>query len=281
MERLAERNFDGARAIPAQFDDGRLFAREVERGREATSARARMDHDVAFVRRRRRQCEIDTERRRDLGALRPHIDQRDLGARQLGGEIGAERADHAGADHRDAVGRAGRRIPDGIERGFHVGGEHAARSRNVRRQYRDPVRRHGESGLVGMKHEGLAAAQVARAVNDVADDRVAVLHRERELADHERGAHAAMFAWGHASGENEALGAAADPAVERANLHLAGTGRTDRLGPDLRLVRTHVPQGLGGPRFCLIPQPILASNLKFPKLDCVSRGSILTLAFAF
>ena len=72
------------------------------------------------------------KRARELGARRIDVDQRHLGVGEsCAAQVADQRADHAGADDRDAVAGAGRGVPDGVERGLHVGGEHRARRRHA------------------------------------------------------------------------------------------------------------------------------------------------------
>jgi hypothetical protein len=61
--------------------------------------------------------------------------------------------DHAGPDNRDPVGRTGLRVPDGVERRFHVGGEHGAVRRHGVRQRKDGVRRQNEQRLMRIERK--------------------------------------------------------------------------------------------------------------------------------
>jgi len=69
---------------------------------------------------------------------------------------------------------------------------------------------------------------------------VAVFHRKRKVAGHERRAHAFELTLGHAPGKHERLGAAADRAVKRPHAYFARFGRRQRFLADL---------GLSGPLY--------------------------------
>src|SRR5260221_271375 len=71
-------------------------------------------------------------------------------------------------------------------------------------------------------------APFRRTVLDHADGGVTVFHRRREIALLEGAAHGLVLVLGHPAGEDEALGAAADAAGDRAHEHLAGTRRRER-----------------------------------------------------
>ena len=63
-----------------------------------------------------------------------------------------------------------------------------------------------------MERKDRAAEQGCRAGFDPADRGVAIFDRKREAAGHEGRAHALEFALGHAPGQHQRLGAAADRA---------------------------------------------------------------------
>ena len=104
----------------------------------------------------------------------------------------------------------------------------------VEREY-DPVLQRGRPGL------------------DPSDRRIAVFHRKRERAAHERRPHALEFARRHPAVAHEALGAAADRAEERPHAHLAGRGLSDRLLAQLGPAGGDIPEGFGLHRFELYP----------------------------
>ena len=120
--------------------------------------------------------------RANVRARRIDVDQRHLGAFDPRAEKSDQRADHAGADHGDASGRARRRVPRRVQRGLHVGRQHRARRRNVVRHRHHGLGRQIEFGLVGMQRKDIAADQRRRPGLDLADRGVAVFHRERKAA---------------------------------------------------------------------------------------------------
>ena len=71
------------------------------------------------------------ERARQRGTRRRDIDHRHLGAGHPRAQPRDQQPDHAAADDRDAVRRSGRAVPDRIERGLHIGGEHGALRRHA------------------------------------------------------------------------------------------------------------------------------------------------------
>ena len=64
VERAAERHRHGPRAVPAQLDDGRLVAGDVERGGKARRAGAGVKHEIAIGGRRVRRRELQAQRPR-------------------------------------------------------------------------------------------------------------------------------------------------------------------------------------------------------------------------
>jgi membrane glycosyltransferase len=98
---------------------------------------------------------------------------------------------------------------------------------------------------VRVEREYRASEQGFGPALDPADRGVAVFHRKRKVAGHERRAHAFELALRHASGKHERLGAAADRAVKRPHAHFAGFGRRQRFLADLGLSRPAIPERLG------------------------------------
>ena len=99
------------------------------------------------------QREVDPERRGDRRLARVDVDQLDRGSRHAREQRRGERADHAGADHRDPVADPGRRIPEAVERGLQVGGQHRARVRHGVRHRHHGARRHDVAILVRIEAE--------------------------------------------------------------------------------------------------------------------------------
>ncbi len=174
-----------------------------------------MKHQIAIGRRHVRQRETDPEPFRELGARPGNIDQDHVGARQLAAQESDERADDPRPDNRNAIRRSRRCVPNGVEGGLHVGGERRAPRRHAARHRDCCPGRDGENALMRMQREHDAVAKLAGAGFDPADDGITVFDREWERAAHERRAHALELAFGHFSGEHQALGAAAERAVER------------------------------------------------------------------
>ena len=96
-----------------------------------------------------------------------------------------------------------------------------------------------------MESEHGAAAQGFRAVFDSPDGGIAVFHRKRKIAGHEGGAHALVFALGHAPGKHKCLGAAANGAVKRPYAHFARPWRWKSFLADFGLSARSIPERLG------------------------------------
>ena len=218
---------------------------------------AGVEDKVAFGTRCRGQAVGETERGRESRAPRVDVDQLDLGAGNLRAQPRDQAADHAGADHRDAVAHAGRAVPARVDGGFHVGGEHRARGRQAGRQRDDGAGGDDVARLVRVQAEHRATLQRSRfranAVLDHADADVAVFHRPGEVALLEGRAHALVFALGHLAAKDQALGAAADAAVEAAHEHLARGGRAQRGRAQFAVAGTHGPEGEAGVGHPVLP----------------------------
>ena len=126
VERFAERSRDLLR--PYQLSSITAPRRRQVAARwRAPPGRARMDHEIAVAAPHRGSAKPTPSTAAISARLRVDVDQRDLGAREPRRQPCAQRADHAAADDGNPVGRAGRRVPDGVERSLHVGGEHRRR----------------------------------------------------------------------------------------------------------------------------------------------------------
>jgi len=75
---------------------------------------------------------------------------------------------------------------------------------------------------VRMQAENHAILQLRGASLDASDRGIAVFHRERKRATHQRRAHAPVFARRHTARMYEPLGAAADGTEQRPHAHLIG-----------------------------------------------------------
>src|SRR5262249_30295017 len=126
--------------------------------------------------------------------------------------------------------------------GFHVRREHRAPRRHPLGQWHRGFGRNGENALMRIEREHELIVELARARFDAADDRIAVFDRKRKCAGHERRAHALEFAAGRFSGEHQALGAAAERAVEGAHAHFVRSGLRDGLLANLGTAGADIPQ---------------------------------------
>src|SRR5439155_6138406 len=97
--------------------------------------------------------------------------------------------------------------------------------------------------LVRMEHENIAATQLIGPIFDAADACIAVFQWAREVASLKRCAHAIVFADRDPALKDERFGSAADRAVLRADLNLAGCRRAEALGPNLASARSGDPEG--------------------------------------
>src|SRR5580704_9633952 len=158
---------------------------------------------------------------------------------------GDQRANDATAHDRDAVGGRRCRIPDSIERGFHVGGEHSAGRRQTFRDRCDRLGRQCKGALMRVQCKDDVVTQIRRSAFDTTDDGVAIFDRKRERPRHKWRAHALELAFGNMAIEHQPFGAAADGAVEGANPDFARHWATRRLLADFSLLRADVPKRFG------------------------------------
>ena len=82
-----------------------FITRKLERGCKPGRGAAGVKHEVAILRCAGWRRERHAERARQRRARRIDVDECDLGARRLRAQERNQRADNAGADHRDAIGR--------------------------------------------------------------------------------------------------------------------------------------------------------------------------------
>ncbi len=180
-----------------------------------------------------RQRERDAERGRDRALARFDVDELNLRAGRACREPRDEAADRAGADHGDAIADARPEVPEAVDRGLEVRGEHRARGRHAVGQHVHGARRHDVARLMRIEAEHVPADQRGRAALDDPDVAVAVLHGRRKIAGLKRRAHPLVLARRHGAREHERFGAAADAAVERADHRVSGLGAAQHLGPNL------------------------------------------------
>jgi hypothetical protein len=98
---------------------------------------------------------------------------------------------------------------------------------------------------VRVQAEDRPADEIGRSVFDQADREVPVLHGGGELALLERSTHGDVLALRHAAAEDEGLGAAADPGVQRADDDVGGAGFGKVDGSDLTLAGGTEPERPG------------------------------------
>ena len=80
VERAAERHRHRPRAVPAQLDDGRLVAGDVERGGKSLRRGAGVKDEIAIGRRRVGRGEVQAQRPGQVVARRIDVDERHLRA---------------------------------------------------------------------------------------------------------------------------------------------------------------------------------------------------------
>jgi membrane glycosyltransferase len=242
MEGAAEWRRDVASAVPAEFEYGRLFARQPDRGRQTGACCAGVDDKIAIAWRVGGRCEFHAERARQQRSRWLNVDQCRLDAGKTAAEIGDQRANNAGADDGDSIGGRRRGVPNGVERGLHIGRERCARERQTVRQQGDSLSGEIEDGLVRMKRKDRAVAPFGRSAFNAPDGRIAVFDRKRKRAAHERRTHAREFRLGHATGDHQSFRAAADGAVAGANPDFARSGRVEPLATDFGAIRSDIPK---------------------------------------
>src|SRR5262245_26618155 len=233
MEHFAERDRDLLSTVPAHLDYGRFEPGEAKRVAQSRRRAARVDHDVRVVRRGIRRRERDTECLRDRHAFRVDVDDLDLAPADAGGQPRDQTPDRAGADDSNAIADVRASIPQPVDGGFEVRREHGALGRHIVRDHVNGADRDGIARLMWIQDEDVPILQRARSMFDHADARVAVLDRPGKVAALKRRAHAIALARGHAAAKHERLGAAADPAVQRAHDDVVRLRIGERLGTNL------------------------------------------------
>ena len=169
-----------------------------------------MHDQVAAVGGLSRQCEVDTERGRDIGATGIDVHERHVRRREPTQQACDAAADHPGADDRHPVAEQRCGVPQGVDSGFDGPGENGTRGWHALRHERHRACRYHVGGLVRIEAEDRSAAQLRRSLLHRADVEVAVLDRPRELPLLERRPHCVVLARRHPAPEHQGLGAAAD-----------------------------------------------------------------------
>ena len=201
-----------------------------------------MDDEVRVGTRRCGRGETYAERARDRGAMVVDVHELHVRRRHARRQPGDQAPNGAGADDRHAIARVRTRVPQHVDRGFQIRGEHGARRRHVVGQQMHRRRRHDVARLVRIENEDVASFEIARPAFHAADVRVPVLDWRRELALLKRRAHAAMLAGRHPAEKDQRLGAAADAAVQRADDDLVWRRRRQLLRADLAAPRLRDPE---------------------------------------
>ena len=146
-------------AVPAQLEH-RRFERGQRQGRVQSAAGGAGVHDqVLFAAGPLGVSEVRTQCGGNGRPGRVDVHQLHLHAGDLAGEMRHEAAQRAGADHRHPIAHAWRHVPQCIDCGLHVGGQHGPLRRYVFRQRQHGVDGHAVAGLMRMQAEDLAPAQ--------------------------------------------------------------------------------------------------------------------------
>ena len=235
----------GALAIPAHLQHGRLEAGKSQCGGEAVGMAAGVDHEVGIAAGLRGLRERASQARREAGAPRIGIDQLDPRAGQPGGQRSHQAAHHAGPHHGDPVAQARCRVPQAVDRGFHVGRKHRPGIGYVIGHFEHRGQWHDVAVLMRVQTEHAPPQPVVRARLDPPDRGVPVLQGPRKFALLERASHGRGLAGRHLPTEHQTLGAAADRAAQRPNPDLVGPGFGQACRADLAASGLDDPEGAG------------------------------------
>ena len=199
-----------------------------------------MKDQIAIPRRRIWVGKVRADPMRDLSTRGSDINHRNPGPRQSRAQIGNQKPHEPPAHDRDAVGGAGRAVPQRVERRFHIRSEHGTPRGHALGHGNHSVRQYGEKALVWMQAKN--DARFGGAGLDLPYRRVAVFHRKRKGAGHQRRAHALVFACRYSAGKDEPFGAPTDRPEQRTDLDLASLGRVNRLLAQLGSAGRHIPE---------------------------------------
>ena len=156
-----------------------------------------------------RAGEPRAECRHDLSPVRQHVDDGDVGARQPRTHRRDHQSDDAGPNDDDPIAGGRARIPDGVQRGLHVGGQRRPLGWNPVRHRRQHLDGCDERVLVRVETKHHTPGQFVRPFLDDTRRAIAVFDRERERATLERRAHAIVFGRRHGAIQDKTFGAAA------------------------------------------------------------------------
>src|SRR5262245_19159058 len=175
-----------------------------------------MNHDVGIARSVSRGCEWNAKLPRYLRAVRVDVDEPHVAARKTRCQPRHEASDRPAANHGHPITQVRTRIPQAVQRGFEIGGQHGSPGRDVVWQHMQCRSGDDALRLMRMQHEHRLTLQIAWSGLDATYAGISVLDRRRKLALLKRSAHARPLAPRHPAVEDERLRTATDPAEERA-----------------------------------------------------------------
>ena len=231
-------------AIPAEFEHSCLLAGQREGGTKSRRCAAGMDYQVTVALRSFGFRKANTKLLCQFRAALVDVDEHCFGAGKTAAQKRDQRADRAGTNDCNAIRGASRRIPDGIESGLHIGGQHRTLRQHGLGQRHDSALRNIEKVLMRVERENNATKLFFRSIFDPADRRVPILYRKRKTTAHEGRAHPFELAVRHSPREHQSLSPAAQRAEKRPHAHLAGSWRCQSFLADFRLSRRDVPERL-------------------------------------
>ena len=180
MESPAERRCHRCVAIPAEFEHSCLLAGERERGTKSRRCAAGMDYQVTITLRSFGFRKANTKLLCQFRAALVDVDEHDFGAGKTAAQKRDQRADRAGTNDCNAIRGASRQIPDGIESGLHIGGQHRTLRQHGLGQRHDSALRNIEKVLMRVERENNTTKLFFRSIFDPADRRVPILYRKRK-----------------------------------------------------------------------------------------------------
>jgi membrane glycosyltransferase len=244
VESAAEWRCHWCVAIPAEFEHSCLLAGECERGAKSRRCAAGMDYQVTITFRSFRFRKANTKLLCQFRAALVDVDEHDFGAGKTAAQKRDQRADRAGTNDCNAIRGASRRIPDGIESGLHIGGQHRTLQQHGLGQRHDSALRNIEKVLMRVERENNTTKLFFRSIFDPADRRVSILYRKRKMTAHEGRPHPFELALRHSPREHQSLCPAAQRAEKRPHAHLAGPWRGQSFLADFHPSRRDVPERL-------------------------------------
>ena len=227
MEGAAKGRGDVPIPIPAQLHHPRLKRSGAQRHREPRRRSAGVeDHvGVAGSPEIRRGREAGAEALRNGPAAGVKVHHRNIRPRQARREVSHQKAHQPRAHHHDPVPRPGAGIPEGVEGGLHIGGQHGPARRQGVGQGRQHGNGRGEARLVGMQAEDAAAHQLRRFRRRLHQTHgaIAIFDRKGERPLLQGRAHALVLGGGNPPGEDQPLRAPAEARPEHPHQRLPGS----------------------------------------------------------